>query len=144
MASSLTPYVPPEGPPREGPSRDIFARMGRANIFRMLEDLYAELERSELRPMFPPDMKAASRRSAAFFVQILGGPPLYSDLYGPPRMRQRHLGFPINEYRRRIWVDCFRRVLEAAPERYGFPEEHLPGFVRFLEDFSRWMVNQDG
>lgn len=144
MSASPHPYVPPEGPPRQGPSRDIYARMGAENIYRMLEDFYAELERTELRPMFPEDMQAASRRSAAFFVQLLGGPPEYSERFGPPRMRQRHLGFPINERRRRIWMDCFTKVLETAPETYGFPPEHLPGFVGFLEAFSRWMVNQEG
>src|SRR5262249_59956033 len=44
---------------------------------------------------------------------------------------------------RREWLACFDRVLERAPERYAFPTEHLPGFRRFLRDFSLWMVNTD-
>ena len=107
----------------------------------MMRAVYVELERSELRPMFPSDMDEASRRSAAFFCQILGGPPFYSELYGPPMMRRRHLPFAIDEHARQVWLGCFRAVLERA-EEYDFPPEHLAGFTAFLEGFSGWMVNR--
>jgi hemoglobin len=34
--------------------------MGQANIFRMMSDFYKELEKSEVRPLFPADMEEAS------------------------------------------------------------------------------------
>ena len=136
-------YVPPSGPPSgPGPEPAIFAAMGRDNIFRLCEAFYRELEHSAIRPMFPDDMPAASRRLAAFLVGATGGPPLYRELHGEPRMRARHLPFAIDEKARRTWLDCFSRVLEDAPARYGFPAEHLPGFKRWLEEFSAWMVNK--
>ena len=135
-------YVPPGGPPQEGPSREIYGVMGRKSIYRMIEALYRELEKSDVRPLFPGDMVEASRRSAAFFVGIMGGPPLYRELYGPPMMRRRHLAIPIDEAARQTWLNCFRRVLDSAADEYGFPPEHLPGFIRYLEDFSAWMVNR--
>ncbi len=135
-------YTPPEGPPQGvAPSREIHGLMGNDNIFAMIRDLYRELETSSIRGMFPPDMEAASKRSAAFFVQLLGGPPLYNTQYGQPAMRARHMTFSIDESARKVWLGCFRTVLEH-PERYDFPEEHLEGFRRFLEHFSRWMVNR--
>ena len=115
--------------------------MGEENIVRMLEDFYRELEQSPLRPLFPDDMVAASRKSAAFFVGLLGGPPLYHQRYGNPMMRARHLRFVITPHARRQWLACFERVLVVAPQRHGFPVQHLPGFRAFLEDFSLWMVN---
>ncbi len=108
----------------------------------MLADFYQELGKSEIKGLFPPDLEAASRKSALFFVTLLGGPPLYAETYGPPRMRARHLPFEIDEAARRIWLDCFNRVLQDAPVKYGFPAEHLDGFKKFLEDFSGWMVNK--
>ena len=135
-------YVPPGGPPRvSSPSQEIYARMGAENIVQMLEDFYRELERSWLRPMFADDMVAASRKSAAFFIGILGGPPLYHQLYGNPAMRARHMPFPIDEAARQEWLRCFDVVLADAPARYDFPPEHLPGFRAFLDGFSGWMVN---
>ena len=136
-------YTPPGGPPQgPGPSREIYSAMGAEKIFEMLADVYGELEQSSIRNMFPEDMQTASRRSAAFFVQLLGGPPMYNEQYGRPAMRARHLPFEITETARRVWVGCFFRVLEDAG-RYGFPEEHLEGFKTFLDEFSRWMVNRE-
>jgi hemoglobin len=124
-----------------GPSKEIYAKIGRDNIYRMLEDFYRELGTASIRSMFPQDLVAASRKSAAFFVQLLGGPQEYSDKFGPPRMRSRHLSIRITTSARDEWLACFERVLERAAADYGFPEQHLPGFRQFLRDFSMWMVN---
>ncbi|MCE5317690.1 MAG: hypothetical protein LLG04_10110 [Parachlamydia sp.] len=142
MTSLRQIYVPPEGPPRERPHPGIYASMGEANIFLLLSDFYRELELSSIRHMFPGDMQEASKKSAAFFVFLLGGPPLYQERYGAPMMRQRHMPFPIDESARRCWLDCFEKVLERADEKYGFPSEHMESFKGFLDQFSAWMVNK--
>ncbi|HRW47888.1 MAG: hypothetical protein KDD75_08010 [Caldilineaceae bacterium] len=135
-------YVPPGGPPRvAAPDSAIYEQMGLDAIVQMIEDFYAELAQSAIREMFPDDMVAASRKSAAFFVGLLGGPPLYHQLYGNPAMRARHMPFPIDEAARQEWLRCFDAVLADAPTRYNFPAEHLAGFRTFLHGFSAWMVN---
>lgn len=135
-------YVPPGGPPRvAAPDPEIYAIMGEANIFAMLEDFYQELDRSAIRTMFPRNLQKAAHKSAAFFVGLLGGPPLYHQRYGNPMMRARHMPFLIDEAARQEWLACFDRVLAHAPEKYHFPAQHLPGFRAFLEGFSSWMVN---
>ena len=136
-------YVPPGGPPRVAPpSPEIYAAMGEENIFAMMRDFYLELEKSSISHLFPlNNMMAAADRSAAFFVSLLGGPPLYQQLYGNPMMRARHMPFAIDETARMEWLRCFALVLEDAPVRYNFPAQHLLGFWAFLEGFSTWMVN---
>lgn len=136
------PHVPPGGPPAEGPSREIYARMGEENIFRMCADFYRALEKTEIRPLFPPDMAEASKKLGAFLVGLLGGPPMYHERHGPPRMRARHLPFPIDEHARQVWFSTFCGVLQSAPADYRFPPEHLPGFIAFLDAFAGWMVNR--
>jgi hemoglobin len=134
-----TPHSPPpQGPP---PSPLILAAMGEDGVARMLADVYALLERGPLRPLFPDDMLAASRKSACFFIQVLGGRPLYSQRYGPPRMRQKHEPFEIDAEARNTWLAAFDQVLEQAEARYAFPREQLPSFRAFLSSFSNWMVN---
>jgi hemoglobin len=138
------PFVPPIDPSKiAAPSREIYGLMGEAGITAMIEDFYCELEASPLRPLFPADMLAASRKSATFFVGLLGGPPLYHQRYGNPMMRARHLPFRITPRAREVWLACFDRVLDRAPGAHGFPAQHLPGFRAFLRDFSLWMVNTD-
>jgi hemoglobin len=138
-------YVPPVDPAGiAGPSPEIYAAMGRDNIYRMIEDLYRELGGSPIRAMFPPDLLASSRKSAAFFVQLLGGPQEYSERFGPPRMRARHLAFTITKAARDAWLSCFERVLARAVTDHAFPAQHLEGFREFLRRFSSWMVNTAG
>lgn len=126
-----------------GPNREIYSLMGRDAIYRLIEDFYRELEVSSIRTMFPADMHESAQRSAAFFVQLLGGPPEYNERFGNPRMRARHMPFPITEESRLVWLGCFERVLMNAPEKYGFPRQHLENFRGFLDGFSRWMVNTE-
>lgn len=135
-------YVPPQGPPQGiSVSKEIYGLMGEENIFRMMEDFYRELEQSSVRHLFPADMMEASRKSACFFVGLLGGPPLYHQRYGQPMMRARHLPFQIDEAARQVWLGCFERVLARATEAYSFPAQHIEGFRQFLYGFSAWMVN---
>ena len=116
--------------------------MGEENIFKMLSDFYQELEKSPIRSLFPSDMEEASKKSAKFFVQVLGGPPLYVIDHGPPRMRARHIPFEIDEQARQVWLGCFEKTLEEAETKYQFPPQHLEGFKTFLREFSAWMVNK--
>lgn len=135
-------FVPTIAPGQiPSPSREIYAQMGEENIFRMMADFYGELEKSSISNMFPQNMVAASEKSAAFFVGLLGGPPLFQQRYGNPAMRARHMPFLIDEAARQEWLRCFEVTLERAVEQYQFPAQHLEGFRQFLHGFSAWMVN---
>jgi hemoglobin len=142
MSDQRVPYTPNMNPGEiAGPSREIYARMGRENLYRMIEEFYRALGSSAVRSMFPEDLVASSHKSAAFFAQLTGGPQEYSDQYGPPRMRARHLSFRITPQARDEWLACFERILARAVSDFGFPAEHLEGFRQFLQKFSMWMVN---
>ena len=135
-------YVPPGGPGGvERPSPGIYEALGEDGVFELLSDFYRRLGDSAISSMFPDDLVGASERSAAFFVQLLGGPPLFNERHGPPRMRARHIPFEIDGAARETWLTAFRATLDGSVERGVFPVEHLPGFLAFLEGFSAWMVN---
>lgn len=135
-------YIPESGPPTAFP-RDlgIYESMGEANIFKMIEDFYQELGMSSIKEMFNEDLKKASQKSAAFFVFLLGGPPLYHERHGSPRMRQRHLAFTIDKEVQMEWFRCFSKVFSEADTRYLFPKEHKKAFLKFIFEFSLWMIN---
>lgn len=142
----VEPYIPPQGPP-QGPPPDpaIYRALGLEGMTRLLQDFYLRLGRSPIAGMFPQGdeaLREAGAKSALFFAGVCGGPPLYAQTIGPPRMRARHLPFAIDAAARQHWLDCWEPVLAEAPQRHGFPAEALPGFRAFLEGFSAWMVNQ--
>lgn len=138
-------YIPPQGPPQNIQlNPEMYVLMGENNIYQMLEDFYVELSHSSIQALFPADsegLKAAADRSAAFFVSIMGGPPLYQQKFGSPRMRQRHLAFTIDEKGRQVWLKCFKKILQEGEKKYCFPKQHLDRFYLFLDQFSAWMVN---
>jgi hemoglobin len=138
-----TPMVgPPQGPP---PDPAIFKAMGVEGITYMLQKFYRQLGDSPIAHLFPTDPQGlddAGAKSALFFVAVCGGPSLYAQAHGPPRMRARHLPFAIDESARRHWLACWPSVLDQAVTEHNFPAEHRPGFERFLTDFSAWMVNR--
>jgi hemoglobin len=147
MSPSDEIYTPAVGPP-QGPPPDpaIFQAMGVEGITRMLEDFYLSLGASPIASLFPRGEEAlreAGRKSALFFVGACGGPPLYAQQVGPPRMRARHLPFAIDAAAREAWLRCWEPVLAQAPSKYGFPPASVPGFQRFLDGFSAWMVNRE-
>ena len=138
---SKQPYVPPIRPNKiPSPSNQLYEKMGEENIRNLLRDFYAELEQSDIREMFPPNMEKASQKSADFFIGLFGGPPIYHQKHGNPMMRARHMPFPIDITARQTWLDCFLKLLER-PEKYAIPAELLPTLTLFLEAFSIWMVN---
>ncbi|MFT4543170.1 MAG: hemoglobin [Planctomycetota bacterium] len=137
-------FIPPGGPPQgPRPPQAIFDQIGKKGVFDLTTSLYRELGESDIREMFPPNLDAASRKSGAFFIQLMGGPPLYSETYGPPRMRQRHIPFEIDQKARATWLACFDRALDEAIREDRFPESERAAFQAFLESFSTWMLNAE-
>lgn len=135
-------YTPPGGPPRvPKPDEEIIEVIGQEGVFRILSSAYKRLETASIRPMFADDLEVASRRAASFFVQVMGGRHLFTDNYGPPKMRQRHALFEIDEASRLEWLECFKAALDDDIEHHNFPAEYLESMVTYLDEFSKWMVN---
>ena len=139
-------YTPPGGPPQGSPPpAGIYEAIGEEGLYKLLEDFYLRIEKSEIKEIFPKGemaMKAASQKSADFFIGLLGGPPLYHKKYGPPRLRARHLPFPIPEAARLVWLQCFKESILTAVRENRFPAHLQNAFYDFLESFSTWMVNR--
>ena len=134
-----------DGPPQiNPPPASIHAAIGEAGMIGLLRDFYARLAVSDIATLFPRDpeaLLAAADKSASFFTGLCGGPPLFAQRHGPPRMRMRHIPFPITLEARDTWLRCFVAALDEAPAKHGFPAADIPAFVKFLEVFSLWMVN---
>jgi hemoglobin len=138
-------YTPAGGPPQGGrPPVELLVAMGEPGIFVLLSDFYQRLGASEIQDLFPKDpdpLEQASKKSAAFFVQLLGGRPLFSQHFGPPRMRMRHFPFEVDAAARATWLHHFEETIDQAIADGSFPPEHRASFVDFLHSFSSWMVN---
>jgi hemoglobin len=65
-----------------------------------------ELHKGELQPII--------EKLILFMTGWLGGPPLYIQKYGHPKLRARHLPFPIGAVERDQWILCMFRAMDDS------------------------------
>ncbi|WP_024803203.1 globin [Nocardia sp. BMG51109] len=115
---------------------------GAATFRRIVAAFYREVARDEvLRPLYPEeDLGPAERRLRMFLEQYWGGPRTYSDERGHPRLRMRHMPFPIGPIERDAWLRCMRiAVAEIEPE--VLDDEHRRALLDYLEMAANSLVN---
>lgn len=122
----------------------MFERIGgAATVDRLVETFYARMdslpEAKTIRALHAPDLGPVKEVLKRYLGEWLGGPKLYSAERGHPRLRQRHLGFPIGNAERDAWLLCMGGALdqtvsdaEARQEIYGL-----------LAKLADWMRNQE-
>ncbi|MFB9751782.1 globin [Paenibacillus hodogayensis] len=100
----------------EHESKSLYEAIGGADaLSRIVEAFYPKVQADPLiGPLFPPDIVPVMEKQKLFLTQFFGGPPLYSDQYGHPMMRARHMPFPITPERADAWLGCMKRALEES------------------------------
>ncbi|MHA6485444.1 globin domain-containing protein [Paenibacillus sp. strain BS8-2] len=94
----------------------LYEAIGEAEGLRtIVEAFYPKVQRHPLLgPLFPQDIDPVMDKQFMFLSQFLGGPNLYSDAYGHPMMRARHLPFPITRLHADAWLGCMREALSES------------------------------
>ncbi|SMO75755.1 globin [Melghirimyces algeriensis] len=94
----------------------IYERIGGEHaITRIVEAFYPRVQKNPLlAPLFPEDIQPVMEKQKRFLTQFFGGPPLYSQQHGHPRLRARHLPFPITPSRAEAWLHCMKEALDDA------------------------------
>jgi len=115
-----------------GQKQTLFEAIGGAEtIRRIVEEFYPLVQAHPLiGPLFPEHIDPVKEKQYLFLTQFFGGPPLYSNLYGHPMMRARHLPFEITPERADAWLGCMKQALDKVglePELKAFVLERLKG-----------------
>ncbi len=89
---------------------------GEERVRQLVERFYDLMdtlpEAATIRALHPKDLRGSRQKLFWFMSGWLGGPQLYVERYGHPRLRRRHFPFPIGEAERDQWMLCMRRALE--------------------------------
>jgi len=120
-----------------------YARLGGAEAVRALVDRFYDLmdleaAYADLRRVHGSDLGSARDKLTWFLTGWLGGPDLYIERFGHPRLRARHLPFSIGVVERDQWLSCMNQAMEEQ----GVDEDLR---VRLLQAFFQtadWLVNQ--
>ncbi|QHW33205.1 globin [Paenibacillus rhizovicinus] len=94
----------------------IFEAVGGVEgIKGIVQAFYPKVQKHPLLgPLFPADIDPVMEKQTLFLSQFFGGPSLYSDQYGHPMMRARHMPFPITPERAEAWLSCMRAALSET------------------------------
>ncbi|MBU8908736.1 globin [Desertibacillus haloalkaliphilus] len=88
---------------------------GQEMIDKLVDAFYPRVYADqELEPLFQGDIEEIKRKQRMFLSQFLGGPALYSQEFGPPAMKERHLAFEITPKRAQCWLDCMKEAFQEV------------------------------
>jgi hemoglobin len=88
---------------------------GDAFFFALVDSFYQGVEADRLlRPLYPEDLEPPRRRLALFLIQYWGGPHTYHAERGHPRLRMRHMPFPIGPAEREAWLGHMRAAVAKS------------------------------
>ncbi len=95
-----------------------YERLGGAATLRALVDRFYDLMDEDpdyygIRKMHPADLSTSRDKLFWFLSGWTGGPPEYTDRFGHPFLRRRHLPFAIDTGERDQWMDCMRRAMQG-------------------------------
>jgi hemoglobin len=126
-------------------SDSVFETLGgEAGVRALVDRFYDQMALDErfagIRALHPANLDSSRDKLYWFLCGWLGGPQHYQERFGHPRLRARHLPFPIGVSERDQWMLC---MADAMRDR-GIEG---PLFDRLLEAFqgtADWMRNRPG
>ncbi len=110
---------------------------GEAAVRLLAEAFYDVIEEESpvLRDMLPANTSNTRKKFFMYLTGWLGGPPLYEQQYGHPRLRMRHMPFPIGADEADEWMRCMRMAMDRTgleepirsflQERFGPLAQHM-------------------
>lgn len=125
-----------------GEQASVYDRLGGEHtLSRLVDAFYSKVVADpDLAPLFAgSDMNEVARKQKMFLTQFLGGPPLYSEQFGHPMLRYRHLPFEITPVRAQAWLRC----MAAAMDETGLSGGAREFVYTRLTQVAHHMVNTD-
>ena len=120
-----------------------YERIGGDAAVGKLCDRFYELMASvpqfaELRAMHPEDLSGSRDKLYMFLSGWFGGPDLFVEKFGHPRLRARHMPFAIGVQERDQWVACMDRAMGET----GVPDALRARLRESFMGTADWMRNK--
>ena len=126
------------------PTENIYSQLGGEKVLREFVDhLYGFMEVlpevDRIRKMHSADLSSVREHLFMFLSGMLGGPPLYMESFGHPRLRQRHMHFEIGVEERDQWMLCAQR----AADELNITESSRDTLITELAAMANHLRNKD-
>jgi len=126
------------------PSDSLYARIsdGESSLRELVDRFYDLMDQdsayAELRALHPPRLDGSRDKLYWYLCGWTGGAPHYTDRFGHPRLRARHLPFAISSRERDQWLHCMQIASTAVPGISAVRDELLAA----LAPLADWMRNR--
>ena len=120
-----------------------FDRVGGEARVRALVDRFYDLmdlepAYAELRAVHPSTLEGSRDKLFWFLCGWLGGPSHYTDRFGHPMLRARHLPFAIGIRERDQWMHCMQQAMAEVGLEPEFAQRLSASFFQTAD----WMRNK--
>lgn len=97
-----------------GQTNTLYETLGEKVILELVNEFYKRVyAHPSLSNLFQNDIEEVKDKQYRFLTQFLGGPSLYIEKYGHPRMRMRHLPHAIDEKAKDEWLACMKEAIDS-------------------------------
>lgn len=120
------------------PERSHYELLGGEEAVRRLVERFYDLmdtlpEARDIRQLHPADLASSRDKLYRFLTGWFGGPALYIERYGHPRLRARHMPFPIASTERDQWMMCMERALKETVADAALQRALMAAFWRMAD-----------
>ncbi len=122
-----------------------FELIGGSEKLRALVDRFYDLmeldpEFSGIRALHPTPLDGSRDKLYWFLSGWTGGPDLFTERFGHPRLRARHLPHAISSSERDQWLRCMALAMQDAGVEESLQEKLMHSFYQTAD----WMRNRQG
>jgi hemoglobin len=119
---------------------EIYPLIGDGGFRRLVAAFYRQVPHDDiLGPIYPrQDFAGAEERLRNFLIYRFGGPPVYIEERGHPRLRMRHAPFPVDRSARNRWMQLMKNALAEV----SLPAEAERILTAYFESTATFMLNR--
>ena len=110
----------------------------RAMVDRFYDLMDLEPAYAQLRSLHPTPLDGSRDKLYWFLCGWMGGPQHYTERFGHPRLRARHMPYAIGVAERDQWMACMRQAMEEIE----VPQGLRMGLTQAFQKTADWMRNK--
>jgi hemoglobin len=128
--------------PQDPESKPYVLIGGEAGVQKLVNRFYDLMDEDPdyfgIRKLHPASLSTARQKLFMFLSGWLRGPPLYTNAFGHPHLRAKHLPFAIGISERDQWMACMVRAMEET----GVDDDMKHRLARAFFQTADFMRNQ--
>ncbi len=93
--------------------KTLYSRIEPILLEQLVNAFYEKVYQSNtIKHLFNNNIEEVKMKQLLFLTQFLGGPTVYNQKFGHPRLRMKHLPHKITEEAKKEWLKCMNEAID--------------------------------